>query len=336
MTERIAVLGAGSWGATLANLLAEKGHSVNLWEFDSNAADRLRKTRRLSIIPDLNLHKNVLVSSDITEVLKGCPVILSATPSEFVRSTLKKAAASKVLHAGPVFISVTKGLESGSMKRMSEIAAEEIPGARIAVLSGPSHAEEVCLKLPTAVVAAAADIAVAEKVREIFSSNYFRIYTQHDLIGVELGGTLKNIYAIACGISDGLGFGDNTKAAIMTRGLNEMARIGYKLGGELKTFFGLTGMGDLIVTCLSRHSRNRALGEKIGKGKSVAQALSEMTMVAEGYKTAPPAFHLAERLNIDAPLIREAHLILYDGKNPKQSLIDLMAREMPGEWQNWK
>jgi glycerol-3-phosphate dehydrogenase (NAD(P)+) len=285
------------------------------------------------VLPDLTLSDTVVVSTELGDVLQGSAVIVSATPSSFVRSTLKKAAASGAISASPLCISVTKGLEDRTMKRMSEIIAEEIPGARIAVLSGPSHAEEVCRRLPTAVVSAAPDLAIAEAARDLFSTPYVRIYTQRDLTGVELGGTLKNVYAIACGISDGLGFGDNTKAAIMTRGLNEMARIGVKLGGNLVTFFGLTGMGDLIVTCLSRHSRNRALGEKIGQGKTVAQALAEMTMVAEGYKTAPPAFALAERIGIEAPLIRETYRILYEGKKPRQSLTDLMKRELPNEWQ---
>jgi glycerol-3-phosphate dehydrogenase (NAD(P)+) len=236
----------------------------------------------------------------------------------------------------PRVISVSKGLEEGSLQRMSEVIAEELglPAARVAVLAGPSHAEEVCRRLPTATVAAAQARPFALAVQRLFSTDYFRVYTHTDVAGVELGGTLKNVFAIGCGISDGLGFGDNTRAALMTRGLNEMARNGVRMGAQLLTFFGLAGMGDLIVTCLSRHSRNHQLGEKIGKGLSPGQALAEMTMVAEGYKTAPSADALAGKLAISCPLIHEVYDVLYKGKDPRQSLHDLMSRETPSEWQD--
>lgn len=261
-------------------------------------------------------------------------MILSATPSQFVRATLKAAQGTGAIAKDAVVISVSKGLEETTLKRMSEIIAEELKRApdQIAVLSGPSHAEEVCRHLPTAMVSASSDRALAVRVQSLFTQDYFRIYAHHDMLGVELGGTLKNVFAIACGISDGLGLGDNSKAAIMTRGLNEMSRIGLKMGADLLTFFGLSGMGDLIVTCLSRHSRNRRFGEKVGSGKSPKQALAEMTMVTEGYKTAPAAYALTQKLSVECPLIEEIYHVLYRDKAPHTSLRDLMERETPSEW----
>lgn len=335
MSERIAVLGAGSWGATLAALLVEKGHDVSLWEFDPKAAEALAKTHRLPVLPDLVLPSALQATNDLAAALKDRPVVLSATPSPFVRSTMAAVKKTSALAKNAVVISVTKGLEEKTHKRMSEIIREElgISAAQVAVLSGPSHAEEVCRRLPTAVVAAGIEATLTARVQTLFSQDYFRVYAEKDLVGVELGGTLKNVLAIACGISDGLGFGDNTRAALLTRGLNEMARIGVKSGANLLTFFGLAGMGDLIVTCLSKHSRNRLLGEKIGKGKTPEQALKEMTMVAEGMKTAPSAFELARDLKVDCPLFREIYGVLYEGKDPHKSLRDLMGRETQSEWQ---
>ena len=334
-TERIAVLGGGSWGATLAVLLAEKGHDVAMWEFVPEAAASLARTRTLTTLPELKVPDSVLVTNDLGEAIEGRPVIVSVTPSHTVRETMASVKTSQALHPKAVIISASKGLEDKTLKRMSQAISEELhlPLRRVAVLSGPSHAEEVCQHMPTAVVAAALDRALAARVKNLFETDFFRVYALDDLIGVELGGTLKNIFAIACGISDGLGLGDNTRALILTRGLNELTRIGVKMGGELLTFFGLAGMGDLIVTCLSRHSRNRQLGEKIGQGKPVAQALSEMSMVTEGFKTAPAAFRLAQKLKLDTPLTREIYEVLYSGKDPKTSLHDLMHRQTKKEWQ---
>jgi glycerol-3-phosphate dehydrogenase (NAD(P)+) len=333
-SERIAVLGAGSWGATLAGLLADKGHAVSLWEIDPKAAKSLSDTRQLRVLPDMKLAKSVEVTSDLKKALEGRSVIVSATPSQFVRSTLKAVASTGAVSSHSILISVTKGLEDKTLKCMSEIIREELggPAERIAVLSGPSHAEEVCRHMPTAIVAASLDPAVSSRVQSMFTEDYFRVYTHNDMLGVELGGTLKNVIAIGCGISDGLGLGDNTKAAIMTRGLNEMARLGVKRGAQLLTFFGLTGMGDLIVTCLSQHSRNRSLGEKIGRGKTPEQALAEMTMVAEGHKTAPAAYAMAKQYGVECPLMEQIYLVLYQGKNPRDSLRELMERQTPSEW----
>ncbi len=237
--------------------------------------------------------------------------------------------------ASAIVINVSKGLEEKTLKRMSQVISEELhlPMKHVTSLSGPSHAEEVCRGMPTATVAAGLDKKTVLRVKALFQDDFFRVYPHDDLIGVELGGTLKNIFAIACGISDGLGLGDNSRAAILTRGLNEMTRVGVKMGGDMLTFFGLTGMGDLFVTCMSPHSRNRLLGEKIGQGKTAAKALSEMTMVAEGMKAAPSAFALAQKLKLDCPLIQEIYKILYKGKDPKTSLHDLMHRQTQTEWQ---
>lgn len=334
--ERIAVLGAGAWGSTLASLLAEKGHAVSLWEFDPAAAHTLAASRRLAVLPGLKLAKSVEVTSDLGQVLANRPVIVCVTPSHFVRSTMRAARATGKAVPDPVIVSASKGLEEKTHKRMSEVIAEEwgAPSRSIAVLSGPSHAEEVCEHLPAAAVVASADSSVNSRVQSLFAVDYFRVYTHTDLVGVELGGTLKNIYAIGCGISDGLGLGDNTRAALLTRGLNEMVRLGTKLGAELSTFFGLAGVGDLIVTALSKHSRNHLFGEKIGRGRTPEQALAEMTMVTEGYKTSLAAYELAERLQLDCPLLREIYRVLYQGKAPLTSLHDLMARETLSEWKD--
>jgi glycerol-3-phosphate dehydrogenase (NAD(P)+) len=333
--ERIAVLGAGSWGATLATLLSENGHDVALWEFDPAAASALSSSRKLPVLPDLTLPPAVQVTNDLKAALQGRRVILSATPSHFVRSTMYAVKQSKTLDPKSIVVSVTKGLEEKTHLRMSQVIAEELKlhAGRMAVLSGPSHAEEVCQRMPTAVVLAATGPKTAENLANIFQADYFRVYPHHDVIGVELAGSIKNIFAIVCGIADGLGLGDNTRAAILTRGLNEMTRIGVKMGGEAFTFFGLAGMGDLIVTCMSRHSRNRSLGQKIGEGKSAKEALSEMTMVAEGMKTAPSVYQLSKKLNLDCPLTGEIYQVLYKGKNPKSSLHDLMRRATRNEWQ---
>jgi len=335
MDDKIAVLGAGSWGAALANLLCENGHSVSLWEFDPKAEHSLRTTRHLSILPDLVLRPGVEVTNRLSESLKNSSTIVSATPSHVVRDTMRAAAKSGAVLRTAVVVSVSKGLEAKTLKPLNEIISEElrVPDRQIAVLSGPSHAEEVVRRLPTATVLAGRNADITRRIRALFANDYFRVYAHSDILGVELGGALKNVYAIACGISDGLGFGDNTRAALLTRGLNEMARIGVKMGADLLTFFGLAGMGDLIVTCMSAHSRNYSLGLKIGQGKSPAQALSEMTMVAEGMKMAPSAHTLARQLGLDCPLTREIYQVLYEAKDPRKSLHDLMQRETQSEWQ---
>jgi glycerol-3-phosphate dehydrogenase (NAD(P)+) len=332
--ERVAVLGAGSWGATIASFLTEKDHSVVLWNFDEKDAEKMRTTRRLAVLPDLQLPPALEIKSGLVECLENRLVIVCALPSHVVRASMRAARACGALSPEAIFVNASKGLEEKTHEVMSEVIRQElrVDARALVVLSGPSHAEEVCRKLPTAVVASGCDPTNVRRVQDLFNTAFLRVYAQSDPLGVELAGALKNVYAIACGVSDGLGFGDNTRAAIMTRGLNEMVRIGTKMGADLLTFFGLAGMGDLAVTCLSRHSRNHLLGEKIGKGQSAEAALASMTMVAEGYRSASSAFELAERFGLDCPLTRETYEILYRGKSPRVSLQDLMLRTPHDEW----
>ena len=326
---KVCVLGGGSWGATIAAHLSKNGLQVALWEFVDAQVKVMRDTRSLPFLPQLKIPKTMLISSDMKEALAGTNVIFSVVPSEFVRSTWQKAKA----FAGPVELaaSLSKGIETGTLKRMTEVIADELPEARekIAVVSGPSHAEEVARDIPTAVVAASDHKAVAELAQKLLTSHTFRGYTNPDVVGAEISGALKNIFAIACGACDGLGLGDNTKAALITRGLHEMAKVGMALGAAQVTFFGLAGMGDLIVTCTSQHSRNRLLGEKIGQGKKVKDALKEMTMVAEGYPNSKSAYQLLQKTKTDCPLITEIYRVLYEEKNIEKCLQDLLNRPIP-------
>ncbi len=324
--EKIAVLGGGSWGATLANHLAKKGHSVSIWEFLAPVANQLKEKRTLSTLPELSLEKSVQVSSEMGEILKGKKIILSATPSHTVRSTFTKA--KPHLEKGALVISASKGLEPETNASMSQVIRDVFPDVGdIVILSGPSHAEEVALSKPVAMVAASSSKEATLQVQKLFTADTFRVYTSLDPLGVEWGGTLKNIYAVACGIADGLSLGDNTKAALITRGLLEITKLGVAWGAQTLTFFGLSGLGDLIVTCNSKHSRNRLLGEKIGQGKTLAQALSEMTMVAEGVNTTKSAYFLAQSKGVELPIINEMYHVLFENKSPRDSMKDLLARQ---------
>lgn len=325
--DKIAVIGGGSWGATLADVLARNGHDVSIWEFLPEAVRSLKDTRTLKTLPQLNLHPSVLVTGDMAEALKGRSVALNAVPSDFVRRTWRAVREKGSFPENAWVLSATKGIENDTLKRMSEIVSEELPAAagKVAVLSGPSHAEEVSRRVPTALVAAGpGDLAV--RAQTLFQADFLRVYTSPDVLGVELGGALKNIFAIACGICDGLELGDNTKAALMTRGLNEMARLGMASGAQGITFAGLSGLGDLIVTCTSKHSRNRTLGEKIGLGKTLAQALGEMTMVAEGVSASKSGWQMARKRGLDLPIINEIYACLHEGKSARAALQDLMGR----------
>ena len=331
MTERIAVLGGGTWGSTLATHLAGRGHDVAIWEYAASVADRLKRERTLPTLPELRLPDSVLVSNDMKEALADRPVILSATPSHTVRATFQSAARSG-LAAGALVISVSKGIDGETLGTMSQVIGQMFTDCGdIVILSGPSHAEEVSLGRPVALVAASRSALAASRVATMFSADSFRVYTGGDPIGVELGGALKNVYALACGVVDGLGLGDNTKAALMTRGLAEMTRLGTRLGAQALTFFGLSGLGDMIVTCGSRHSRNRLMGEKLGSGKSLDQALGEMTMVAEGVNTTKSAYNLALSKNVEMPIVRETYRILFENKSPRDSIKDLMSRQVGAE-----
>ena len=320
----VAVLGAGSWGTTLAIHLADKGESVRLWEVSEKVAEVLSKKREnTKFLPSIQIPEKILISSSLEEVLNKAQIVVVAVPSHCMREVVRKV--GKVKQKG-VVLSASKGIEEGSLKRMSEVIREELPESRICVLSGPSHAEEVSRKIPTTVVVSSADSDLAKDMQRLFMTNSLRVYTNSDVIGVELGGALKNIIAISCGISDGLGFGDNTKAAILTRGLAEITRLGVAMGANPATFAGLSGMGDLVTTCISQYSRNRKLGELIAKGKSLDEALSIIGQVAEGVRTTKCAYKLAGIHKVDVPITEQIHAVLFEGKDARAAAADLMVR----------
>jgi len=323
---KLCVLGAGSWGIALSAHLHRAGHDIRLWEHDPARAELLQQTRENKILlPGILLPANIFVTSRMQEALEGREGVVLVVPSHVVRPTLQKAATA--WPKGAWVACATKGLEEQSHLRMSQVLKEYIKDDNlISVLSGPSHAEEVSRKMPTTVVAASTQPALSKTVQGVFHSDYFRVYTSTDVLGVELGGSLKNVIAIAAGISDGLGLGDNSKAALMTRGLHEITRLGLALGAQPQTFAGLAGMGDLIVTCCSRHSRNRLLGEKIGKGASLEQALAEMVMVAEGVKSSHAAVDLAQKAKVEVPITEEVYQVLFKNKTAKDAVKSLMAR----------
>ncbi|AKL97918.1 NAD(P)H-dependent glycerol-3-phosphate dehydrogenase [Endomicrobium proavitum] len=324
---KITVLGAGSWGATLAALLFENGNDVVLWEFDKKRAENLQSRKIKPFAAGNDLPKDLLVTNSL-DSFKDSKTVLFAVPSQYMRSTCKYLKDNGVSLDGKLIISATKGIENETLLRMSEVINEVFPGTykNIAALSGPSHAEEVCMKMPTAVTSASESAEAAEKTRKLFMNKYFRVYNQTDIIGVETGAALKNVFAIASGIVDGLNFGDNTKAAIVSRGLKELARIGVALGGKEETFYGLSGAGDLMVTCFSRHSRNRAVGEAVGKGKSADEAEKSLGMVAEGIKNAISAYEVGKKLKVEVPIINEVYKVLFKGKKALDAVTELMTR----------
>lgn len=331
---QIAVLGAGSWGTALAILLYSNGHDVTLWEFQEAAARKLDRIREnLQFLPGIAVPKGIHITSNLEEAITEKDMLVLAVPSHVVRSVAEQIGGFKD-GAVPIVVSVAKGIENNTLLRMTQVISEILSGVtddRLAVLSGPSHAEEVSRQIPTAIVAASASMKTAEFVQTIFMNNYFRVYRSEDVIGVELGGALKNIIAIAAGICDGAGFGDNTKAALQPRGLVEMARLGVKMGADKMTFAGLSGMGDLIVTCMSRHSRNRYLGEQVGKGHKLQEVLDEMVMVAEGVRTTQSAYELSKKYQVEMPITEQAYYILFENKSPREAMYELMLRNPKSE-----
>jgi glycerol-3-phosphate dehydrogenase (NAD(P)+) len=336
----ITILGGGSWSIALAVLLSGRNHSVRMWEFNPADADMLREKREhAKKLPGIKLPPQVTITSDIKEALDGSEFVLCVVPSQTMRATcrtLVAAADKKTIDAVAGWIIASKGIECGTLKLMTEVLAEEIPGLspdKLAVLSGPSHAEEVSRGIPTTVVAASENQELAKKVQQEFSTETFRVYTNADPRGVELAASVKNVIALAAGICDGLGLGDNTKGALLTRGMAEIVRLGHKMGAAEQTFFGLAGVGDLITTCISRHSRNRNLGELIASGLSVPQALATIGMVAEGVETAKSTYALAQRYDIEMPITTEVYKTLFEGKPAKEAVRDLMIRESkPERW----
>ena len=323
---KVSVLGAGSWGATLACLLSDNGHDVYLWEFNNETAKKLDMERKLPFIGG-DVPKNIKISSNLN-IINETEVVVFVVPSHFLRSTLTSIKNLNIDISDKLIISATKGIENETFLRCSQLIEEFFPETKdkIVALSGPTHAEEVSKKIPTAILSASKNKENAVKCRDIFINNYFRVYTSDDIVSVELGASLKNVFALACGIIDGLKMGDNTKAAIVSRGITELVKFGIALGGKEHTFYGLSGVGDLIVTCFSKHSRNRNLGELLANGKTLAQAEKELKMVAEGVKTAVSAYNLGKKLKIETPIIDEIYAVLFNDKKPQQAVYDLMTR----------
>lgn len=326
--KRFAVIGAGGWGTALAIALADKTDApIALWGYNAEHIALMKTTRaNAEYLPGVALPENVAPTASLADAAAGAELVLFVPPSKAMRAVGESFSKTRPPETA-VLLSCTKGIERGTGLRMSEIIAEHFPENPVAVLSGPSHAEEVSRRMPTAVVLGCREGAIAEELQALFSDKTFRAYTSGDVAGIELGGALKNIFAIAAGISDGLGFGDNSKAALVTRSLAELMRLGVALGGQRETFGGLSGIGDLMVTCFSRHSRNRAVGERIGRGESPEQIAAGMSMVAEGVPTARSAWECAQRLGIETPIIEQVHAMLFEKKSPRLALGELLGRE---------
>ena len=326
----VGVLGAGSWGTALSVLLSDNGHQVTVWSIDENEVKMLNEKREHELkLPGVKLPDDMVITGDLESEIKGKDFLVLAVPSPFTRSTAQKM--SPFVAEGQIIVDVAKGIEESTLMTLSRQIEQEIPQADVAVLSGPSHAEEVGRRLPTTCVVGAKTKKTAEYLQSMFISNVFRVYTSPDILGIELGGSLKNVIALAAGIADGLGYGDNTKAALITRGIAEIARLGVKMGGKIETFTGLTGMGDLIVTCASVHSRNRKAGYLIGKGMSMQEAMDEVKMVVEGVYSAKAAAELAKKYDVSMPIVEEVNAVLFGGKSPADAVNDLMMRESRSE-----
>ena len=324
------VLGAGSWGTALSVLLCDNGHQVTTWSIDESEVNMLNEKREHETkLPGVKLPDTLIVTNDLEEAIKGKDFLVLAVPSPFTRSTAAKMC--PYVADGQIIVDVAKGIEESTLMTLSQQISQEIPQADVAVLSGPSHAEEVGRRLPTTCVIGARTRKTAEYLQSMFISKVFRVYTSPDILGIELGGSLKNVIALAAGIADGLGYGDNTKAALITRGIAEIARLGVKMGGRLESFTGLTGIGDLIVTCASVHSRNRKAGYLIGQGRSVQEAMDEVKMVVEGVYSAKAAAKLAEKYQVAMPIVEEVNQVLFEGKPPAEAVDDLMLRETRSE-----
>ncbi|OZS79376.1 glycerol-3-phosphate dehydrogenase [Tetzosporium hominis] len=334
----VTVLGAGSWGTALAFVLAENQHDTLIWSHRKDQSQEINDYHtNKKYLPDSELPTNLAATSDLQKALQHAPTIVLAVPTKAFREVIQNFL--PYLSEPKTFVHVSKGIEPDSLKRISEIIEEEIPEhlrKSIVVLSGPSHAEEVVLRHPTTVTAASVDEHSAKFVQDLFMNHYLRVYTNEDVIGVELGGALKNVIALAAGIVDGLGYGDNAKAALITRGLAEISRLGIKMGAEPYTFIGLTGMGDLIVTCTSVHSRNWRAGNLLGKGNSLEQVLEDMGMVVEGVRTTKAAYQLSQKYDIEMPITHALYDVLFEGMTPKEGVDQLMLRTKKHELEDFK
>ncbi|MBM3249529.1 MAG: NAD(P)-dependent glycerol-3-phosphate dehydrogenase [Candidatus Omnitrophica bacterium] len=323
----IAILGDGGWGTTLALLLHKKKFSLTLWSAFkdySRYLDRARVNKKF--LPGIKIPRGISITDDLQAAVSGKDLIVLAVPAQYIRSVLKRIKPGDHLRDAS-FLSVSKGIEVGTLRRVSQIVHEELGNVRLAVLSGPTIAHEVALGIPTTAVIAAADPCLRRHLQGVFMAERFRVYTNEDVVGVELGGSLKNVIAIACGISDGLKFGTNAKAAILSRGLVEISRLGHAMGAKVSTFYGISGLGDLVTTCISPYSRNRFVGEQVGRGKALKEVQLHMQMVAEGIPTTKSAYSLSLKYKVDMPITREVYQVLYKNKPPLKAVKDLMTRE---------
>ena len=323
--ERIGIIGSGTWGTAIAVLLHNNGHQVTLWSAIPEEIEEIGRTHRHKNLPEVTLPEDITYTADLEEAMRDKRILVMAVPSVFVRSTARRM--KPLCKDGQIIVDLAKGIEENSLKTMSEIIKEEIPQCEAAVLSGPSHAEEVSRGIPTTCVAGSRKRQVAEEIQSIFMSPFFRVYTSPDVRGIEVGAALKNVIALAAGIADGLGYGDNTKAALITRGIAEIARLGTAMGGKPQTFAGLSGIGDLIVTCASMHSRNRRAGILIGKGYTMDEAMKEVHMVVEGVYSAKAALALAKKYYLELPIVEQVNEVLFDNKPASEAVGDLMLRD---------
>ncbi len=322
---KVSVIGSGSWGTALAWLLCNNGHKVTLWSFLQEENEMfLEHHENTDKLPGVKLPDSVEYTTDLKQAVEGAKLMVMAVPSPAVRATARNM--KGIIQKGQIIVDVAKGIEESSLKTMSQVIEDELPEANVAVLSGPSHAEEVGRGLPTTIVAGAHDIDTAKYIQDMFMSPVFRVYTSTDKLGIEVGAALKNVIALAAGIADGLGFGDNTKAALITRGIAEISRLGIAMGAKSSTFFGLSGIGDLVVTCASMHSRNRRAGILMGKGYTMQEAMDEVHMVVEGVYSAKAGLLLADKYSIEMPIVRAVNEILFDGKSASSAVMDLMQR----------
>ena len=327
---KISVLGAGTWGTALTILLAENKHQVTLWSKLPREIEELESNRtKIKNLPGAVLPDSVKLTSDLNEALKEPELIVMAVASVYVRETAKSIASK--IPSGMIIVNVAKGVEEATLKTLTEVIEDEIPQAEVAVLSGPSHAEEVSRKIPTTIVAGAKKKEVADKIQDAFMTEFFRVYTSPDVIGIELGGSLKNVIALAAGVLDGMGLGDNTKAALMTRGIAEISRLGVAMGGKYETFAGLSGMGDLMVNCTSKHSRNRNAGFLIGQGKTAKEAMQEVNQVVEGVLSARAAYKLGEKFQVELPIVEQVNKVLFEEKPVEEAIYELLIRQKTEE-----
>ena len=322
--KNIAIIGSGSWGVALAIHLAKLGNNIKIWSFMEEERDLINNEHKCKFLPNITLPKNITCSTDYKEVIDKSSFILHVTPSKFTRSKFKQY--KEYVQNKPIII-CSKGFEKDSLKTLDEVILEEMPNAKIGVLSGPSHAEEVCISIPTVLVCASKHQDILKEIQDTFMCDHMRIYTSNDVKGVELGGALKNIIAFCAGVAAGIGLGDNTFAALITRGLSELARLGIELGGERETFYGLSGLGDLIVTCLSEHSRNRKAGKLIGQGKSLEETKQEVGMVIESIDNIDVAYELGKIHNIPMPIVETVYKVIYKNLDPKKAVLELMNRD---------